>query len=206
MKEAEDALNEFVQELPKIKEVIAVFLYGSLVRGEYSKRHSDIDLLMVINKKKIPSRLMDKIEMIVSQLNAKHKVRIHPEYQGLTIKEEDKSLLRKMFEEGKVIYSSGMLVFGNKQLGLKAYYIYTFRAKKRLNQIKLSQALHGRKSWYYKSKKKVVKHYPGIIDDKDIIEFGRGSLIVSLERKKHIEMLFEELGVDYKIKKIVYGV
>jgi len=206
MIEANKAVDEFVEEMPDFKEVIAVFLYGSLARKEYSRRHSDIDLLIAINKKKISSALSDRIEKRISAINAKYKVRIHAEYQPLNIIEEDRSLLRKIIEEGKLIYSSGIFVLGKEQLGLKAYYVFTFSAKERSKQTRLSQILHGRKSWYYKGKNKIVKSYPGIIDEKSVIELGKGCIMVSADKRVHIEQMLDRMGINYKMKKIIYGV
>ncbi|MFH1637349.1 MAG: nucleotidyltransferase domain-containing protein [Candidatus Woesearchaeota archaeon] len=206
MIDAQAAVDKFVKEMPNFKDVIIVFLYGSLARKEYSKRHSDIDLLIVVNKKKVPSSLIDKIEDLVSRINAKLRVRIQPEFQAISISKEDGSLLRKMLEEGEVVYASGMFVLGNGQLGLKAYYIFTFNVKDRVKQTRLSQILHGRKSWYYKGKEKVVKTYPGIIDETEIIGVGKGGVMVSREKREYVEQMLKAFGAEYRIKKIVYAV
>ncbi|MDD4877554.1 MAG: nucleotidyltransferase domain-containing protein [Candidatus Nanoarchaeia archaeon] len=206
MNNEEMAINAFVNEMPSVKDVASVFLYGSFARGDYSKRHSDIDVVVFSRAKKVPALLKNKVEKIASKLNAEHKVRIHPEYQGMQAADEDKSLLRKLLEEGKLVYSSGMLAFGNKELGLRAFYLLEFHVGIRLMQIKVSQILHGRKSWYFYKGKKVIKSYPGLIDDKDIISMGNGRILVSRDKKKDIERIFGNLGVEYEIKKIVYSV
>ncbi|MBU2637385.1 MAG: nucleotidyltransferase domain-containing protein [Nanoarchaeota archaeon] len=199
------AVDAFVNEMPAFKDISAVFLYGSLARGDYSKRHSDIDLLVLASKKKMPFLLKQKIEMITSRLNAEYKVRLHPEYQGLVMGKQDKSLMRKMMEEGKLVYSSGLLALGNEALGLRAFYLFEFHVGLRLMQVRLSQILHGRKSWYYYGGKKVVKSYPGLIDGKDIINMGNGRILVSRQKRKDIERIFGNLGIEYAIKKIVYS-
>ncbi|MFH1065429.1 MAG: nucleotidyltransferase domain-containing protein [Nanoarchaeota archaeon] len=206
MNEENRAVDVFVNEMPLLKDIFAVFLYGSLARGDYSKRHSDIDLLVLSCNRKVPALLRNKVEMIASRLNAEYKVRLHPEYQGIFAANEDKSLLRKMLEEGKLVYSSGMLAFGNEALGLKAFYLFEFHVGLRLMQVKLSQILHGRKSWYYYNGKKIVKSYPGLIDDEDIINMGNGRILVSREKREDIERIFGNLGIEYAIKKIVYSV
>jgi len=206
MNEENKAVDAFVNEMPSLKDISAVFLYGSLARGDYSKRHSDIDLLVLSRSKKVPALLKDKMELIASRVNAEYKVRLHPEYQGNAIGEQDKSLLRKMLEEGRLVYSSGMFLLGADSFGLKAFYLFEFHVGLRLMQVKLSQILHGRKSWYYYKGKKIVKSYPGLIDDKGIINMGNGRILVSREKRKDIERIFGNLGIEYAIKKIVYSV
>lgn len=185
MNEENKAVDAFVNEMPSIKDVSAVFLYGSLARGDYSKRHSDIDLLVLSGSRKVPALLKDRVEKIASRINAEYKLRLHPEYQGAAIGEQDKSLVRKMMEEGQLVYSSGIFMLGHESLGLKAYYLFEFHVGLRLMQIKLSQILHGRKSWYFYKGKKVVKSYPGLIDDKEIISMGNGAYCKQGEEKRH---------------------
>jgi predicted nucleotidyltransferase len=206
MNNEEMAVNAFVNEMPSVKDVSAVFLYGSFARGDYSKRHSDIDLLVLSSSRKVPAQLKDRVEKIASRINVEYNLRLHPEYQGAVISGQDKSLVRKMMEEGQLVYSSGMLMLGHELLGLKAYYLLEFHVGLRLMQIKLSQILHGRKSWYFYKGKKVVKSYPGLIDDKDIISMGNGRILVSRDKRKDIERIFGNLGIEYAIKKIVYAV
>ena len=57
-----DAIEELKLLFPKIKEILIVILYGSVARGDFSRRHSDLDLLIVLNQKKTRSRVEDKIK------------------------------------------------------------------------------------------------------------------------------------------------
>ncbi len=192
-------------EFSKFKDIVAVFLYGSYARGDYSKRHSDYDLFIVINKKTVPESLKEKITNAIMPIGIKHGVKIHPEYQSTTVKKEDETLIAKMIEEGKVIYSSSLVVFSNSKIGLKRYVIYTYKVKDKKLKTRLSQILHGRKSWYYKGNEKIVKEYKGLIDNENIIALGRGSIMVKQDSIKDIEEMFKELNVEYKIKKVVYS-
>ncbi len=190
---------------PKIPEILVVFLYGSVKRGDYSLRHSDLDLFMVIKKQKISEKLKEKIESILFSTGYKFGVRIHTEYQSLTITTEDRSLLRKQIEEGRIIYSTGVFSFDNKQIGLNQFVIYDFSLQKASRKTMFSKVLHGRKSWYWKGKEKVLKQYSGIIDGKHIIELGRGTLMVRKEHEAEIQKLFAHYEVIFTLKKIVYA-
>ncbi len=205
MDKFQSAVAEIPEIVSKFKEIIAVFVYGSVSRGDYSLRHSDIDVYIVIDKRKVPEGLKEKINLQLDKLCSKHSVKLHPEYQGIDVKKEDQSLARKIVEEGKLVYSSGSFVFNNSMLGLKPFYFYSYTVKDKNMQVRLSQTLHGRKSWYYKKGKKQIKEYKGLIDGVDIIEAGRGALIISKERLGIIESLSKTYSAEFKLKRIFFG-
>ena len=193
-------LNELKKEFAKIEKVSAVFLYGSYARGDYSEKHSDFDLLIFVDMKKVSDRVKENIDNAIIPVGIRHKVRIHTEYQGTEIKPEDQTLIAKIIEEGNLVYSSGLFVIPAKKIGLEAFFLYEFKSN-----VRLSQILHGRKSWYYKGKEKIIKHYKGIIDNQTIIGAGRGALLVRKDKTQDIEGMFQRLNVKYKIKKILFG-
>jgi len=201
----ESAIDEIKIAFSYFKEVLIVVLYGSVARGDFSRRHSDLDLFVVVNKKKVGDGLKKKIEEKITKICIKHAVRAHLEFQGTSVKNEDRTLIEKMIEEGKIIYSSGVWFFNNKSIGLKQYIVYSFSTKNSDKRTLFSKALHGKKSWYYKGRKKIMKEYPGIADNENILLVGKGGLLVSKEKQKDIEGAFQRFNVDYKIKKIVYG-
>ncbi len=197
----EAALKEAVSAFSEFKDVLAVILYGSVARGDYSVRHSDLDLFVVVKSEGVKKKISDKITKIC----LKHAIRAHLEFQGLKVKDEDRTLLEKMIEEGKVIYSSGVFVFDGKQIGLKQYILYSFSSKDSKLKTLFSKALHGKKSWYYKKGKKIVKEYSGIIDNDSVVSVGKGGLLVVRDRKEDIEGMFSNFDVKFKVVKIVYG-
>lgn len=199
-------INYLAAEIfPKIKEVLVVFLYGSVARGDFSLRHSDLDLFVVLKKKKINDKIKEKINSLIIPAENREGVRIHIEYQSLEIRHEDQSLVRKMIEEGKIIYSTGVFSFGAELVGLKTYAIYDFSLKEAKNKTMFSKTLHGRKSWYFKNKKKILKEYKGIIDGQKIIELGKGTLMVQKDKEKDLKQVFDNFNVEYHLKKIIYG-
>jgi len=195
-------LEELKLKFSEFEKINAVFVYGSVAREDYSERHSDLDLLIFLDKRN--KNLEGGISKLLMGVGIKYNVRVHIEYLSKDIKEEDKSLIKKILEEGKLLYSDGLLIISNKKIGLNPYYLCVYKIKDRNKQVKLSQILHGRKSWYYKGKEKIVKEYKGIIDNEKIIEAGRGALLISLDKKKDINLLFENLDIKYNIKKLVF--
>lgn len=130
-------------------------------------------------------------------------------------------------DEGKLIYSKGFVTFDKYKIGLKAYMLYKYFNPNKNNRARFSQILHGFKSSYYKHfntinykslinissgktkqkprKIKVTKEYKGIIDNKDIIEIGKGAIMVSNEKEKYIKRLFDDFGIEYEFEKMVYS-
>lgn len=205
MNKFEEALSALKGELTKEKDILVVYLYGSVARGDFSERHSDMDLFIILNKKTAPEKIKESINGRIMPIGLKYGVKIHPEYQGTGLRTEDQSLIEKMIEEGKIIYSAGVFNFSYKQIGLKQYIIYSYSLKNSKNKTLFSKALHGRKSWYYKGEEKIIKEYKGIADKENIILLGKGHLMAAKEKQKDMEGLFRRFDVDYKIERVVYG-
>src|SRR3989338_8082649 len=199
-------INRLIADVfPNLKEILVVFLYGSVARGDYSLRHSDLDLFIVLKNKLVNEKVKERLDELILPLGYKEGVKIHPEYQGIEIQHEDRTLVQKMIQEGKIIYSTGVFTFDFQQVGLQQYIIYDFWLKKAVNPTMFSKVLHGRKSWYWKRKEKIIKEYPGMIDGKEIIELGRGVIMVHKGKEKDLKHIFEQFKVEYKLRKIVYA-
>ncbi len=205
MEVIENVIARISREMSEMSDVVAVFLYGSAARGDYSPRHSDIDIMVFLKTQSVPKRIEEAIKSRMLDISAAHKVRIHPEFQGTAVQERDKTLIQKILEEGRLIFSNGVMVISGKRIGLEPFYLYAFSTKERSKRPLLSKALHGGRSWYYKGGKKISKDYHGMIDNVTIIETGKGSLLVKKDRRKDVESAFKIHGADYSVKKILYG-
>lgn len=189
MNRIEESLAEIKKRL-KVKGVFAVILYGSVSRGDYSIKHSDIDILVVLS-----SDIKSKIDSLINDINVKYRVKIHPEYQSIDVKNEDQTLLCKMFEEGRVLFSRGFWFMNKINLGLESFRLYRFDTSSvgRVGRVMLSRALHGRKG------------LNGLIDGISIIDSGKGGLIVKKDMFNDIESFFDRFKVKYKVVKTFYG-
>jgi predicted nucleotidyltransferase len=205
MNKFEETISALIESFQGIKEVLTVYVYGSVARGDYSLRHSDLDLLIFIDKPGVGERLKKKIDDIIIPTGSKLGVRVHPEYQGHIIRQEDRTLIAKIIEEGRIIFSRGLLCFNDKQLGFRPYLVYEFSSKDSSDKTTFSKVLHGSKSWYYKEGKKIVKKYTGIADNKGIILVGRGCLLIRKDKQKDMELVFKRFGIKFELKKILYG-
>ncbi len=186
MNRIEQAVQEAKKKLADNEKIFAAILYGSVSRGDYSLRHSDIDILIITEGKNTA-----QIDKTIEEINAKYRVKIHPEYQTSKIKPEDQTLLCKMFEEGKILFSKGIWLMNEKALGLSAYRLYKFDTTElsKSQRVMVSRALHER----------------GLIDKTSVIDSGRGGLLVRKDRFEEIEQFFNKTGIRYKIIKTVYG-
>lgn len=205
MNKFEITLQKLQELFPDISQILMVFLFGSVARGDFSLRHSDLDLFIILKTKTVSEDMKEKLDNRILPIGYKDGVKIQAEYQGLSILHEDRTLVRKMIQEGKIIYSSGVFTFNHQQIGLQQYIIYDFWLKNAINPTMFSKVLHGRKSWYWKGKEKVVKEYRGIIDGEHFIELGKGVIMVMKSREKELKNIFERFKVEYKLKKIVYA-
>ncbi|MBI4453648.1 nucleotidyltransferase domain-containing protein [Candidatus Woesearchaeota archaeon] len=219
------ALGKLYTIFEDYKEIIAVYLYGSVARGDFSLRHSDLDLFVILNQKKPLKKSVEQINHLITNIAFQNGVNAHVEFQGTIIEDKDESLLKKIMEEGQLVYSRGFITFEKYKIGLKAFLFYKYTILKKKYRSRFSQILHGYSSSYYKSihdknKKekgleknknnmpkleKVTKNYNGIINNKDIIEVGKGALMVSKEKEKYIKKLFEDYGAKYELVKMVYS-
>jgi predicted nucleotidyltransferase len=194
------------------KDIIAVYLFGSVARGDFSIRHSDLDLFVILDQRKPLSKTVKQMENTIKGIAFQEGVRAHLEFQGLEVNDEDRSLLRKVMEEGRLIFSRGFVAFDKYKIGLKPFLLYHFSVINKENRARFSQILHGYTSFYYKdtttgkklSKEKILKEYKGIIDGRDIIEAGKGALLVAKEKEKYITKLFVDFSVEYKQIRMIY--
>lgn len=190
MNRIEEAVAEIKKILWKDKNIFAVILYGSVARGDYSARHSDIDIFIVLSE----TGAKDKVDKVINEISLKYRVKVHPEYQSIDVKHEDQTLLCKMFEEGRVLFSRGVCLIGKEGLGLEAFRLYRFDTSllDKVDRVMFSRALHGRKS-------------EGMIDGISVIDSGKGGLLVKKNMFKEIEQFFDGFKVKYKVVRTVYS-
>lgn len=192
-------MSELLDKFVNIKEILIVYLYGSVARGDYSLRHSDMDLFIVVNKKKLNESIKGKINGILLPISAVNGVDIHIEYQSLVIGKEDYTLVQKIIAEGKIIYANGIWACLGKNIGLSAFKLLEYSTKdtEQKTRTKLTQILKGRIVGSNK--------YEGLADNTSIIAIGKGALMVKLDKLKYIEDVFNKLNIGLTTKRIVFS-
>jgi len=185
----ESLIVSLKKELSKIKEINAVVLFGSFARGDYSIRHSDVDIMIFLDKEKKDTNLEERIRKKVVGLCIDKELSAHTLFQYKILEEEDKSLMRTIAKEGKVILSRKTLVISDEVLGLKEYFLVKFDSAgvKPIIKNKLQRFLYG---YTMKGKK-----YKGIVDGEKVISAGKGAVIVHQDLIKRILLFVNGIGI-----------
>ncbi len=168
----EHFLSMIKQELPAIKEINAVVLFGSFARGDYSLRHSDIDLMVFLDEEEKDQALEEQIRKKILALSVEKELNPHITFQYKKIEEEDKSLMVTVAREGKVLFARKTIVISYNQAGLASYYLVRFDTTgcKAVVKNKLQRFLYG----YIVN----GKRYQGLVDEQRILSAGKGAIIV----------------------------
>jgi len=193
------AESMFISAIKKEKKVIAAWIYGSFARGDFTPR-SDIDFFVLTETPSKLSKLIDEIEKDILSKTGK---KAHIELQGNLVREEDKSLIKTVLKEGKLLFSRKNFVWDGHQLGLVPYYIYKYDITSipASQRNKLTRALYPSKSWYYKKGKKILKEYLGM---KDLIKLGKGCVMIPAKDEKILLKVFKTLGVKHNLIRAVW--
>lgn len=202
MNKFKKTISEIEKKYKDDKTVLKIVLYGSVARGDYSERHSDLDLFVVVNSDGGGKK---KIEHELKRIGIKNGVKVHPEFQGKKTTIEDHTLLQKLLIEGKIIVDNyPKLLYNIDSFGLKPYYIYEYNAFKSEKRTLFSKLLHGKKV-KYKSKGEIKElRYKGIADKHNIILLGRNVIMVKTSLDKELKQIFENFRVNYKFKETVF--
>ena len=188
----EEIVIKIKRDMHKIKKINAVVLFGSFARGDYSARHSDIDIMIFLDEEKKDSKLEEKILNKIINLNLGKLISVHTLFQYKMVKTEDAGLLLTIAEEGRTLFSRKSIVISKDILGLKSIYLIIFDSKD-VDQVmknKLQRFLHG---YIVKGKK-----YNGIVDNEKVISAGKAAIIVPKELLDKILLFADSIGIKAK--------
>lgn len=185
----EEFIFSINKEFLKIKEISAIVLFGSWARGDYSLRHSDVDLMIFLDRITPDPKIEENIRKQIINRSLGEEINIHPLFQYRKIEEEDKSLMLTIGREGKVIFSRDTLVISRNLLGLKEYFLIKFEnaGTKAVSKNRLQRFLYG-----YKIK---GKKYQGIVDEEKVFSAGKGAIILPQELLQKVLLLSKEMGI-----------
>jgi len=186
-------LKKIAKELSKIEDVKAIFLYGSLARGEFTSR-SDIDLFILTTKDKTQIEIRDKVIELEPEIgrNIQPTIRTKAELQ-----KTDTGLLQNIFQEGKILYlrepydiPSAIL------LQQKPYLIYSFQISSlpQKDKVRFNRQL-------YEQTKKEYK-YKGLLQEIGGQKLSAGCVMMPYEQKDKIEKFFKKFKVKFEQLKV----
>ena len=190
-KEFKEIVFEFAKEISDFGNVLYLFLFGSVARGDADKR-SDVDFCVVIsddNKKKISSVALDlekkydkSIQLVISRNFSKL----------------DKYFITQLFKEGVLLYAKSPLV-RIKDIGFSGFALFSFSLEN-LNQsekMKIKRILYG-----YSTVKKGRKLYKssseGLVSSLNGFFIGKGAILIPSSKAKIIEDIFNSRKVKFK--------
>lgn len=185
-------LESITKQLSKIKEVVAVLLYGSHARGDAGPR-SDIDILVIFDKEKNVRKHEPKISDL---LFGKTKRFVQPVCVALD-HPGDPGLLSRVFREGKVIFVKKPLPLQTAAiLDLLPKKVITFSIAhlKPKDKWKFNHALYGKKVAGYK--------YKGLLEEINGRKLGDGAIIVPEQEMQRIIELFKRYKVKHQTQKV----
>ena len=150
-----DAAVRRLKDMPRLR---AVVLFGSCARGDEDK-HSDIDLLIVLDARNPKQHLKEVVERI-SPVDPEGK--ISPRVTNF--RDYDASFFQNALREGKLLH--GSLVVLGSTLGLKPYRLihYDLSELKNTTKVRISRRVHG----YSTMKGGKTYRYPGLVEEKDV--------------------------------------
>lgn len=182
------------------KDIIALFLFGSRAIGG-EKKTSDYDFFVVLDKNTKDSLREDELSQLVFE-KTKNKAIVHLTFQYLYVLDEDKSLLLKISQEGKLIFSKALLLGSYEQAGLQRFFLCTWQIDEnrfltnKEKGIKTSKQIINRifngysQKYTYKSEKKVSK-FKGLADNSGIF-FTKDTLIIIDLVFDHVKAIIEK--------------
>ena len=151
----------------------------------------DSNMTLVVIYKKKDKKIVTKID---TQIPEKFHI-IH-----LNIKElkEDPQFLNTL-SDGIILYGQPVTVKA-EDIYLKARMIISYDTSK-LNQSvrsRLNRALYGGISTYKKNSKRIIKHYPGLVEQVDAQKIGKAVLIVNRLNASQITQTLDRYSAKWK--------
>jgi len=186
-------LKTITRELSGVKQVLAVILYGSYAREDYSVR-SDVDLFMIIDNKIDRSIIEDKIIALENRTGRSIQPTIRTRKE---VKETDSGLLQNIFQEGKILYLREPLeIKTSLLLKQKPFILFTFKLK----NLSQKEKVRFNRRLYSQEKKKY--EYQGLLKRIGGEKLTPGCLLIPYGKKEFIEKLFHKFNLQHKEIKI----
>ena len=190
---AQDFVSFVLQNMKYPEKIIAVILFGSVVRGE-AKKTSDVDIFIETNgdiesevarlKEKFYNSI--KVEKYWSLLGIKNE--IHCEIGSL---DEWKDLEKSLIAQGVMLYGK----YKSKKQGYPHYLFSIEQSKIRNKNVSLWRKLYGYKQKV--GKKVYIKN--GLVEEYHGEKIARGVFIIPAENAQKIVSFLKSNGINYKI-------
>ena len=183
--------RKIVTKLSPIEDLKAIILYGSFAREDYGPR-SDIDLMLITNKKETIEKIQNAIISLELGRNIQPVIRTEKE-----LAETDSGLLQNLFLEGKILFLRELLdIDVSMLLNLRPFLLYTFDLGN-LNQ--KTKAKFNRKFY---PRARANYNYPGELTKLKGEKLGSGCVLIPFSEKKAAARFFKTYKVSFNARRI----
>ncbi len=192
-KETREAAFDLAKELSKWESVSAVILFGSAAREE-TKKESDLDFFIVLEKRKEKG----KLGSIINQISRKYNKTIQAVFANQSFSGLDHNFLENVFREGVVLYNKRISVQAG-QAKLEPFLLlnYTLEKVSPETKNKLNRILYGHKTRKRVGKKDYVSRMEGILKKYGGWKVGLASFIVPFKKAKIFLNLFKDKQIRH---------
>ena len=198
-----DVVFEFVKQVSNISKIYAIFLFGSVAKGEADGR-SDVDFLIVLDTKQDPNRLNERNEVskIALDLEKKFNKNIQLVFSNIKFEGLDGHFVEETLREGIILYGRAPIITEEK-LGFLPYIIIYYRLTNlnKSDKMKVKRALYGYKTKRRYKGKLYTSEMNGLVRKLDGKRTGIASILLPYRNSKTVLDTLENFGV--KINKTI---
>lgn len=170
-------------------EVLAVLVFGSYARGDFSRK-SDVDLLVLFpgRGQRERSPLATRVRRLVSTMETEHRLPMHlaPLLAGV----EDRTvltteLMHDIWRDGLVLYAQASSLVALRPEGLTPWALFRFSVRGTpSDRVRLSRKLHG------------LTKGTGIVRP-PALALAPGALLVPVEQEEAVRAALDAVGATY---------
>jgi predicted nucleotidyltransferase len=182
-KDFEESLNFIVSEFKKIKEILSIVLFGSYLRDDFSVKHSDLDLMIFIDKNK-PNEILEYEEKFY-KISSKSKVKIHLTFIYKNETKESSLIRYNALKTGKIMFERKKIFFTKKDFDLEEVYLVNYDMRK----------LSTSKKFIVKTSLTKSKKFSDLV-----LNYSSNSLIIRKKGLLKLKHYFEKYNINFEIK------
>lgn len=183
------ALDAVTVALRGEPEVLAIVIFGSYGRGDFSRK-SDVDLLVLFPARGLPERspTAARARKVIGEAEAQHRLPMH--LAPLLAGAEDRAtltteLMHDIWRDGVVLYAKASALALLRPEGLIPWAIFRFSVRgTATDRVRLSRKLHG------------VTKGTGIVRPPGLT-LARGAVLVPVAQEEAVRAALDEVGATY---------
>ena len=197
-----DIVFEFVKQVSSIPKIHAIFMFGSVAKGEADVR-SDVDFLIILDTQQDPNRLNERNEVskIALDLEKKFNKDIQLVFSNINFDGLDGQFVEEVLKEGIILFGRAPMMI-DKKLGFVPYTLIHYRLTNlnKSDKMKVKRALYGYKTKRRYKGKLYTSHMNGLVSKLDGKRTGIASILLPHRKSRPVLDALEKIGA--KISKM----